>query len=103
MWGRRPVNRGGGRLVKPCAPGAGPSQVLSDRIKRQVDDAGFAAFKQQSGHFMRGDLGARAYHDQARGQRVWAWGHPSALPAGRPHAASPPPATTPAPRGPKLA
>jgi hypothetical protein len=39
------------------------NRALIERIKQQLDAAGFSSFKEQSSAFMRGDLTARRYHD----------------------------------------
>jgi hypothetical protein len=38
------------------------NRELIERIKEQLDEAGFASFRQQSGAFMRGDLSAAQFH-----------------------------------------
>ncbi|GBF91964.1 hypothetical protein Rsub_04688 [Raphidocelis subcapitata] len=41
------------------------NRALIERIKSQLDERGFARFREQSASFMRGDLGAGDYHDLA--------------------------------------
>lgn len=79
----RPLSRGGtsGASSAPAAPALSAAdavaaaggvsdslksanRALVERIKAQLDDAGFQSFKQQSAGFMRGSVAASAYHGQ---------------------------------------